>query len=259
MFDFTFDGYSKEECEAYLKRMDASFDGQVTLDNLNQLIFKHQCTVPFEDLAPYEGWGKVDLKPEALFEKIVVNRRGGFCFELNSAFMLLLKGLGFDAYGIICRNAVPSDVRPRGLYHMAIMVRLDNQDFFCDVGLGGLKPACALPTTGEKQTANGVCYWVEEGSRGWKMARNDVNNFYVLFVPAAMVPKDFTAYCTELLSIETGIFRTKRLLSIITQNGMVQISGNTLTITKDRIETKREYDEAELPELLKKYFGIEYK
>ncbi|MBR6350406.1 MAG: arylamine N-acetyltransferase, partial [Lachnospiraceae bacterium] len=65
--------------------------------------------------------------------------------------------------------------------------------------------------------------------------------------------------CTELLSIETSIFRTKRLLSIITQNGMVQISGNTLTITKDRIETQREYDEAELPELLKKYFGIEYK
>ena len=94
MYEFVFDGFSKEQCEAYLKRIKASFDGNITLDNLNALIFQHQITVPFEDLAVYENWGTVNLEPEALFHKIVTEHRGGFCFELNGAFLLLLKDSG---------------------------------------------------------------------------------------------------------------------------------------------------------------------
>src|SRR5207237_8778160 len=33
---------------------------------------------------------------EALFNKIVTRRRGGFCYELNGLFALMLRGLGFD-------------------------------------------------------------------------------------------------------------------------------------------------------------------
>ena len=71
MYEFVFDGFSKEQCEAYLKRIGAHFDGRITMDNLNYLIFQHQISVPFEDLAVYENWGTVNLEPDALFHKIV--------------------------------------------------------------------------------------------------------------------------------------------------------------------------------------------
>jgi arylamine N-acetyltransferase len=32
----------------------------------------------------------------ALFEKIVIRRRGGFCYEANGLFAALLRALGFD-------------------------------------------------------------------------------------------------------------------------------------------------------------------
>ena len=101
MYDFIFDGYTKEQCDKYLERIEADFDGQITLENLDHLIFQHQTTVPFENLAMSDNWGTIDLDPDALFKKIVTDHRGGFCFELNGAFVLLLKGLGFDAVSLI--------------------------------------------------------------------------------------------------------------------------------------------------------------
>jgi N-hydroxyarylamine O-acetyltransferase len=37
------------------------------------------------------------LDTDALFDKIVRRRRGGFCYELNGLFAALLRELGFDA------------------------------------------------------------------------------------------------------------------------------------------------------------------
>ena len=55
----------------------------------------HLLAVPFENLDIHLG-RPISLDQDALFGKIVTRRRGGFCYELNGLFALLLRELGFE-------------------------------------------------------------------------------------------------------------------------------------------------------------------
>ncbi len=262
MYEFTFEGYSKEQCEQYLSRIHASFDGNVTKENLDDLIFCHQKAVPFEDLAVCEKWGTVDLEPDALFKKIVTEHRGGFCFELNGAFLLLLKGLGYDAVGVVCRVGIPFFGNLRRLDHRGIMVTLDGRDYYCDVGMGGPKPDKAVPLSGEKITVGKNNYWIEDTDKGWKMLKNDLkgeDSSCIIFAPVAMLPFDFYGNCLDMLERGDTIFHTTRMVNIVTDDGFIETSNNTLSINKNGEETKRDFHEDEFPEILKEYYGIAYR
>ena len=261
MYEFEFEGYTKEQCDLYLERIEAEFDGKADLENLNHLIVCHQRTVPFENLAMSENWGSIDLDPEALFKKVVTDRRGGFCFELNGAFLLLLKGLGYDAFGVMARIGVPFVGKLLPLHHRGIVVALDGTEYYLDVGLGGPKPECAIPFTGEKKTANGKTYWIEETERGWKMLRNanqGEDSSCVIFAPIAMLPFDFKGNCMNLIAAGDTIFHKNRIVNINADEGFTSIENNTITIETQGGKIEREYSEEEFPALLKQYFGIDY-
>ena len=80
---------------AYLQRI--NYDGPLTpsAETLRQLHLAHLLSVPFENLSIH--WHEpIVLDDDALFEKIVRRRRGGFCYELNGLFAGLLRTLGFQ-------------------------------------------------------------------------------------------------------------------------------------------------------------------
>ena len=74
------------DTDAYLSRI--GFDGKAepTFDCLKKLMSCHLAAVPFENLDVYHGGIEPSLETDAMFEKIVTNRRGGYCFELNGLF-----------------------------------------------------------------------------------------------------------------------------------------------------------------------------
>lgn len=262
MYEFEFEGYSKEQCDAYLKRIKAEFNGEATIENLNALIAAHQNTVPFENLAVYEGWGTVDLAPDALFKKVVTDKRGGFCFELNGAFCLLLKGLSFDAVGVMARIGVPFVGKLLPLHHRGILVTVDGREYYCDVGLGGPKPAWGVPMDGEKLSVNGKCYWIEDTDRGWKMMKNNLNGddgSCVIFAPMPMMPFDFDGNCLNLVESGTSIFHQNRIVNLTKTDGFISLENNTLTIETEEGKTVREFDDAEFPQILKEIFDIDYR
>jgi N-hydroxyarylamine O-acetyltransferase len=51
--------------------------------------------VPFENFDVYTKQG-ILLDFDTLFSKVVLARRGGYCFELNELFACLLEQLGFQ-------------------------------------------------------------------------------------------------------------------------------------------------------------------
>lgn len=262
MYEFEFAGFTKEQCDAYLERIGAEYDGNPTLENLNDLIFRNQSQVPFENLAVYDHFGTVNLDPDALFRKIVIEKRGGFCFELNGAFTLLLKGLGYDVVSLMARVGIPFIGKLMPLYHRAIQVAIDGKDYYCDVGMGGPKPSFAVPMSGEKASARNQRYWIEDTDRGWKMLKNDNkgdDGAVIIFAPIAFLPFDFYAPCQELLDSRNSIFHMGRMVNLTTEDGFLHLDDKTLTIRKGEEETKRDVNEAELPEVLKTYFGIEYR
>src|SRR4051812_18379593 len=82
------------DVDRYLERIGYRGPTAPSLEALRQLHLAHLTTVPFENLSVRSG-ELIVLDPERLFEKIVLRRRGGFCYELNGLFAALLDVFGF--------------------------------------------------------------------------------------------------------------------------------------------------------------------
>lgn len=83
------------DVEKYLARIGCSPPWPLTLEALGRLHLNHLLSVPFEDLSIHSG-EKIHLHLPSIYQKIVSNRRGGFCYENNGLFSWLLDGLGFQ-------------------------------------------------------------------------------------------------------------------------------------------------------------------
>src|SRR6476660_7309603 len=83
------------DVQAYLRRINYHGEQAPTAAVLRDLHRAHLLAVPFENLDIHLG-RPIVLDQAALFDKIVRRRRGGFCYELNGLFGLMLRQLGFD-------------------------------------------------------------------------------------------------------------------------------------------------------------------
>ena len=94
---------NQQQIDRYLERI--GFTGPINHDGdtLDRLIWAHISTVPFESLDLHEYGIVPSLNIDDLYEKFVVRRRGGYCFEQNTIFCELLNALGFEAYGVCVR------------------------------------------------------------------------------------------------------------------------------------------------------------
>src|SRR5437667_12704114 len=81
------------DIDRYLQRIKHCGSRTPTARTLRELQLAHLLAVPFENLSIHSGQPIV-LHDDALFGKIVVRRRGGFCYELNGLFAALLRVLG---------------------------------------------------------------------------------------------------------------------------------------------------------------------
>src|SRR4029079_6891403 len=116
------------EVGKYLERINYQGGAEATIEVLNALQKKHLLSVPFETLDIYYKI-PIGLNPGNIFEKVVIKRRGGFCYELNSLFYELLRAIGFDVKMISARvfNQQQKVFSPE-FDHLAIIANLDSVD-----------------------------------------------------------------------------------------------------------------------------------
>ncbi len=90
------------DTQAYLSRIHLQQAGPPDLATLTRLQRSHMQAVPFEN---FDVVGKREIRLEGahLYHKVVVERRGGFCYELNGAFGELLGSLGFHVRRVSAR------------------------------------------------------------------------------------------------------------------------------------------------------------
>lgn len=96
----------------------------------------HVCAIPFENLDPHRGVA-VSVAPEALAEKLVAARRGGYCFEQNLLLKAVLERLGFRVDPLLARvrwNAPAGTVPARA--HLVLRVHTGGAVWHADVGFG---------------------------------------------------------------------------------------------------------------------------
>lgn len=121
--------------EAYLVRL-ALEQESPSLSFLKHLHRAHLLRIPFENLDIHYG-RKIILDVDKIYQKIIREGRGGFCYELNALFYHLLGSLGFDI------SIASAQVYQEGAYsqefeHMLLLVRLDDATYLCDIGFGEL-------------------------------------------------------------------------------------------------------------------------
>jgi arylamine N-acetyltransferase len=124
----------------YFRRIAYTGPTEPTLDVLSALVAGHNRSIPFENLDPVMGIPVIDLEPDALFDKLVRRRRGGYCFEHNGVMAHVLSQLGFgvDILGgrVVWMNTsgeLPAQT------HQTLAVTVPGVDgrHLVDVGFGG--------------------------------------------------------------------------------------------------------------------------
>ncbi|HSI87375.1 MAG: arylamine N-acetyltransferase [Candidatus Methylacidiphilales bacterium] len=134
----------KPDLDAYFKRIGYTGSREPTLETLNDLLMAHVTTVPFENLDVLLGRG-ICIEAAVVEKKLVVEHRGGYCFEQNGHFIRVLEALGYKVKSISARVRWKStrDVTPART-HLFSRVELDGQWWLADVGVGGLSLTSAL-------------------------------------------------------------------------------------------------------------------
>ena len=127
------------DLDAYLRRVGYSGPRAANLKVLRALHALQPAAIPFENLDPLLG-RKVELDLGALAAKLVEQRRGGYCFELNGLFAAALEALGFRVIRLAARVRwrAPPERLEGARSHMLLKVDLDEGAFLADVGFGAL-------------------------------------------------------------------------------------------------------------------------
>mgnify|MGYP001807124081 CR=1 FL=1 len=157
---------------AYLDRI--RLPARPTLDHhgLAAVHRAHRLAIPFENLDILLGRG-IDVGGEAVFGKLVVANRGGYCFEQNRLFHDALAALGFTVRPLLGRVWLDgSDVPPRT--HTLNLVTIAGQEWIADAGFGGsYAPPMPLADAAEAVSPDGAQHrLIRDDTHGWMLLRH---------------------------------------------------------------------------------------
>ncbi|XP_041670344.1 arylamine N-acetyltransferase 2-like [Cheilinus undulatus] len=258
------------DVKKYLSRIGFSGPAEPTLDVLRSLHLHHQLSVPFENLTIHSG-GKIQLDLPLLYDKIVNQRRGGFCCELNGLFSWLLCQLGFQ---VTLLSGQVKGIKT-GFYgppfdHMIIMVSLEGKRWLCDVGFG---PGFSSPLSLETSDPH------EQGHREFRIRQAEDMHFLEVqrdenrephgdwsevykFTLEPRHMEDYAEMCQYHQTSPCSLFFCKSLCMILRQGGRVTYIGRRLISTtfpteeNGSVKTTRELKDEEIPDVLAKEFGV---
>jgi N-hydroxyarylamine O-acetyltransferase len=214
--------------QSYLERIDHARPRAATVEALRSLQRAHLRAVPFENLDIHLGHPIV-LEIDAILAKVVDRRRGGFCYELNSAFAALLSSLGFEVSLLEARVYAGGDV---GIPfdHLCLLVTIDGQRLLADVGFGAFcDEPLGFDERGEQTDPAGT-FQIADRPDGWiDVSMNGSLSYRLSPRPRALA--DFEPGCTYHQTSPDSHFTQGTVCSLRTPDGRVTLSGTTLIET----------------------------
>jgi N-hydroxyarylamine O-acetyltransferase len=149
---------------AYFERI--GFAGSIapTLQTLQALHAAHPAAIAFENLDPLMDV-RVRLDARAIEQKLIHERRGGYCFEHNMLFLRVLRTLGFEVRSLSARvlwGREPDAITPET--HMLLAVDIGGSTYVADVGFGAatLTAPLRLRAGAEQETPHEAFRFVGE-------------------------------------------------------------------------------------------------
>jgi N-hydroxyarylamine O-acetyltransferase len=243
---------------AYLDRI--GYNGSLTASayTLRQLQVAHLQSVPFENLSIHVG-EPIVLDNDALFDKIVTRRRGGFCYELNGLFAWLLRDLGFDVTMLAAEVMNAQGQYGEPFDHMALVVRLD-EPWLVDVGFGESFVEPLRLVVGTPQEQYGRSYQIEEWETRLLVRQRDPGSDWRTMYRFDLRPFEFPDYagmCRYHQTSPDSPFTQRHLCTLATPGGRVTLAGwRLITTAGGRREERGLLDEKECARVLAETFGI---
>jgi N-hydroxyarylamine O-acetyltransferase len=242
---------------AYLRRINYSGPLEQTAETLRQLQVAHMLAVPFENLSIHTA-EPIVLNDASLFEKIVLRRRGGFCYELNGLFAALLRSLGFDVQMLSAGVANGKGEWGPEFDHMTLLVNLE-QRWLADVGFGDSFIEPLLLDQRTEQVQGRMRYRLDEEDGRLVLLQKDEDSDWkpqYRFTLQAHAYADYDEMCRYQQTSPESHFTQRRICSKLTPEGRITISNNRLISTKGKAREERELSDNEVTGLLREHFGI---
>jgi N-hydroxyarylamine O-acetyltransferase len=252
-------GRPAETTREYLKRIKYRGSLQPSLENLSVLHKNHLLSVPFENLDIHLG-RPIILTQDAFYEKIIRQRRGGFCYELNGSFAALLMGLRFKVHMLSAQVAQKRGGFSPEFEHMVLLVRLKER-WLVDVGFGDSFTEPKRLDYQGSQTDNGRVYRVTHTTGGRLLSRwDEQKNLWQPQYVFSLRPRkleDFVRRSRWQQTSPNSHFKKGRLCSKLTSDGRVTLTDRKLVVTRGSRRTERSVkSRKEFDRLLRKWFGI---
>ncbi|MDJ0333112.1 MULTISPECIES: arylamine N-acetyltransferase [Planococcus] len=243
--------------EKYLARFNASAIQEYYLQDLTELQSLHMQNIPFENLDVMRHV-PIYLNLEKIYEKIVNQRRGGYCYELNGLFHWLLSQLGYQAKLISATVQRPNGTWAKTDTHAAILVEFDTL-YLVDAGFGD-STMSPIPLGGERHTDHSGTYRIEKvDDVYYDLIRENEENEKVLYRFSTDEKQlvDFHEGCVFNQVSKDSSFTHNDLVTRATQNGRITLSDHQLTRSENGRKTKIELSPADKRNVLKEEFGID--
>jgi N-hydroxyarylamine O-acetyltransferase len=247
--------------DAYLDRINYYGSRAVNAETLRALQVAHLRSVPFENLSIHAG-EPIVLNENALFTKIVAQRRGGFCYECNGLFAGLLRALGFEV-SMLAAGVATSDGGFGPIFdHMTLMVTLDER-WLADVGFGDsfLEPLLLDTRADQVQGTSSFRLVDDEDEHLILMRRHDGEDWqpqYRFTLQPYTFP-DYEEMCRFHQTSPDSHFTKGLICSRATHDGRITLSDMRFITTsgpqrrrdEQTLSTRDEYDR-----VLREQFGV---
>ncbi|XP_029955756.1 arylamine N-acetyltransferase 1-like [Salarias fasciatus] len=256
----------------YLSRIGFEPQSESTVETLRSVHIRHLLSVPIENLTVHSG-GLVRLDLPLLFDKIVNQRRGGFCCENNGLFSWLLTRLGFQV--TLLSGQVKS--KYTGCYgppfdHLVLMVVIEGRRWLCDVGFGsaGFSVPLSLDAADPQEQGHRVYRIREETGMHYLEWQSDESSSgpkdWDALYKFTLEPRslgDFSEMWIYDQTSPSSIFFSKSFCTLLKPGGRVTYIGRRLITetfpteaTGEVVKTIKELKDEEIPLILAEIFGI---
>jgi N-hydroxyarylamine O-acetyltransferase len=247
----------------YLDRINYHGPLAPTAETLRDLQVAHLLTVPFENLSIHARQPIV-LNDIALFEKIVRQRRGGFCYEANGLFAALLRALDFDVKMLSAGVANAEGGFGPDFDHMTLMITITER-WLVDVGFGdSFREPLLIDTRGEQRQGE-RSYRIDSDERHLILMQRDDRmdgkwKAQYRFTLQTYEYSDYEEMCRYHQTSPQSSFTRGRICSRATPDGRVTLSDMRLITTGNGEWQERVLlNEEEYQAMLREHFGIALK
>jgi N-hydroxyarylamine O-acetyltransferase len=211
--------------QQYLQRINYSGSLEANLETLIALHRAHLQTIAYENLEIHFG-RRLELNLERIFERLVLDCRGGWCYEMNGLFAWVLREIGFDVRLVSTQvtRADGSLMAPGD--HVALIVKL-NKPWLVDVGWGNgfLDP---LPLTVGTHRQGFLEYRLENHADTWRFYNQQFSADGFTFTLEPKNLEEFADRCTWLQSSPESGFVRVTVCQRFTPEGINTLRGAVL-------------------------------